>query len=136
MIKLRDHKVFFLGTPTAFYAREVLHRHRFVHVTGLRFVSLHVIDHSISYIGEDLTEKDLGKWDEKNNMTVLVTKGGEVWLKDGKLTDECKNIVELLCPNGKGAYVPFASGEKDFRLEMLRRFNDPNYNLAFENEAS
>lgn len=119
----------FTGTPTNGPTRKILRDAGFVHVTGLRYFALDPLDTDDHFIGEQLRPDELGRWDSNNGMTVLVTEGGEVWLKAGFISASSQVIKEL-APKGCGAFVPLSNGEHVSQHDLLRRMHEPNYQLA------
>lgn len=100
----------------------------FLHVTGL--VEEHPLHQTGDrYIGENLPARFLGHWDQNNGKIVLVTLGGEVWLRScgGEPVDA--SFLRTLAPNGRGGvYVPCSNGESlEFNV-ILHRLADPDWN--------
>jgi len=96
--------------------REHLRRLGFVRVDGLT---------EIGFRGERLIAAEdrwLGRYDDNNGRTVVVTPKGEIWLADGVIVPK-----EILVPNGKGAYVPCSNGEKIAFGDLLARVADPDW---------
>ncbi len=117
--------VSFHGTSTSTAEREVLRLVGFVHVTGLKV--LHDgWQRELYIIGEKLTPNDLGKHGYNNGKTVIVTTGGEVWLKAGSAQVD---ILQRFCPNGSGAFVPLSNGESVPLHDILARFANSNHSL-------
>lgn len=120
----------FTGTTTNVPTRNILHKAGFVHVTGLRyFRPLDPHDMEDHFIGDQLHHDELGRWDSNNGLTVLVTEGGEVWLKSGSIS-EGSQVISELAPNGRGAFVPLSNGEHISHHDLLHRMTNPNYQLA------
>ena len=117
----------FIGTPTNLQTRKILRDAGFVHVTGLATYNHSTDDFYI--IGEKLTEEELGRCDSNNGLTVLVTEGGEVWLKAGPPASWDSQVIVELAPNGRGAFVPLSNGEQVSPYDLLHRINDPSYNI-------
>ena len=89
----------------------------FVHITGMK-VQRSLKDQESEV---EARVRDLGRYDMNNGKTVLVTVDGQVWLGRGLLPEE---LIDELCPNGKGANVPCSNGES---LE----FNNLLYRMAY-----
>lgn len=122
----------FLGTATSASARQQLRDAGFVHVTGLPVYDWQTKELAY-HIGERLSEDQLGKWDQNNSLIVLVTTGGEVWLRAANNDFESiRAVVEDFAPNGKGAFVPLSNGEKVSTFQLLQRMANPNSGLAVQ----
>ncbi|MFH1364352.1 MAG: hypothetical protein ABIH52_01720 [Candidatus Aenigmatarchaeota archaeon] len=123
-VQVRGMKIEFDGTKTTDEEREILRRHGFVHVTGLQ-----AFDHGSEnqyVIGENLQEKELGRWDKNNGVVVLNTLGGEVWVSRiiDRPFDELNEVFDRLAPNGKGAFVPLSNGEHLNQYDIFLRVAD------------
>lgn len=122
----------FTGTLSTTEDREALRSNGFVHVLGLR--AHHSVDRHRTrddyVIGAKLSADEVGKWDTNNGKIVLITTGGEVWLRAtiGSL-DIILGLCKRLCPKGKGAFVPLSSGEEVSNHNLLKRVVNPYDNL-------
>jgi hypothetical protein len=123
-----ENQIVFNGTPTNVEERKVLRDAGFVHVTGLRYHSLHSVEHKTYFIGEQLRSGELGRWCSNNGLTVIVTVGGEVWLKAGHASSDSQAISEF-APHGNGAFVPLSNGEQISHIDLMFRFDNPNYDI-------
>lgn len=121
----------FSGTPTSNEERKVLQYAGFVHVTGLQ--TYDNTGKEKYAIGELITENCLGKWSHNNGHTVVVTTGGETWLRVGDPDDgSIEEVKKMFAPNGRGAFVPCSNGEKVGESQLLARVANPNYNFVVQ----
>ncbi len=118
---------------TTIEQRELLHKYRFVHVTGLVEWGPTNAEHTT--IGYELPATYLGRWDNNGGVMVIYTMGGEVWLSSSgpmSILDESYNITEYhdllegLCPYGQGARAPCSNGEWIHSHDILRRLRNPD----------
>lgn len=123
----------FTGTPTSEERRKALTDAGFVHVTGL---STYTHAWKREYvIGEKLTTEDVGKWDSHNGMMVLITNGGEVWLRAAPNSEKIRGVLKAFAPNGQGAFVPLSNGEVIEAHEILTRIVDPYSGLIMKTSS-
>lgn len=71
-------------------------------------------------------------------MAVAVTLDGEVWIRHASENhatncEEFAQLLERLCPNGEGAFVPCSNGEAVPSHMILTRISDP-YWIGYEGE--
>lgn len=124
-----ENQTIFTGTPTNHHERNLLTDAGFVHVTGLRYWHPDGVSHEDHFIGKNLRSEELGKYDHNNSMNVIVTIGGEVWIKAGACPDDRSDVILAMAPNGCGAFVPLSNGEQVSHHDLLMRISDPNYNI-------
>jgi len=122
----------FEGVTTPPAQREALRHLGFVHVTGLLYTSCPdwcVEEGEVLHI--EAQEGDLGRFSHNNGLTVVVTEGGEVWLRSAvtPLPEEWAELREELCPNGEGAFVPLSNGEGVSPQDLLARVVDPGADI-------
>lgn len=116
-------------TSTTTEERSLLHNAGFVHVTGLRLKHWRLVDlEEPPPIGHDLTPAGLGRCGFNAGIQVIVTLGGEVWIRYASPEDGGRpDILRQFCPNGEGAQVPCGNGvEIDF-YDLMARFANPDY---------
>jgi len=118
-------KFVFTGTPTSKDERKVLREADFIHVTGL-----HTFGVNESLIGENLSPEWYGKWNAMGNVCVIVTEGGEVWMRTSRLLDQVHSVLDDFCPNGSGGFVDCANGEQIATRSLLDRLRDPSFGLV------
>lgn len=124
-----EEQVVFTGTPTNPQERAILAKAGFVHVTGLHYYHPFIEDTENNFIGKNLRHNELGKWAYNNGLTVLVTTGGEVWLRAGTIDPGSQAIAEF-APKGSGAFVPLSNGERISHYDLLFRMYNPNHGIA------
>jgi hypothetical protein len=130
-VKSQQVSVFY-GTPTTPAERKMLHDAGFVHVTGLTVQPPHNAESYV--IGERLTPANHGKWDQNNSKIVVVTTGGEVWLRAGGAEGPAcvEEVKKQLAPNGRGAFVPLSNGETVEQYHLFCRVADPNHGFVVQ----
>lgn len=98
----------------------------FVHVTGLK--STFLSNGSESVIGDNLRHDEVGKYDYNNGVMVIVTVGGEIWIRlgGGEWPISVGQMKEL-CPRGRGVFVPCSNGELIAFRDIMHRHTDPNW---------
>lgn len=118
----------FRGTSTTLEERKILRDAGFVHVTGLTAMDGQCNPQYV--IGEDVGSSHVGKHDNNNGKYVIVTPGGEWWIRAviNRLPVP-REIFRRLCPNGQGAFVPCTNGEEILMSDLLDRVADPDYGL-------
>ncbi len=124
-----ENQTLFNGTQTTPQERRLLADAGFVHVTGLRYWHPDGASHEDHFIGKNLRSEELGKYDHNNSMNVIVTTGGEVWIKAGACPEDRSEVIVTMAPNGCGAFVPLSNGEQISHYDLLMRTNNPNYNI-------
>lgn len=109
--------------------REKLRQLGFVRVDGLNAYG--------NAVGEEgyvikTTAGHEGRHDYNNGVIVLNAVGGEVWIgiqnADSNRDGQILAILTVLCPNGRGAFVPCSNGEAVAMSHLLDRFADPDWN--------
>ncbi len=102
--------------------QEVLQGQKFVRIDGLRYY-VDGVCRGIIVAGEH----HLGKWDFYQGLTIVVTAGGEIWVKSGPPPAN-SNLLQSYAPRGKGVYIPVGhSGIKLSTHDVQRRYEDPNW---------
>lgn len=122
-------KVEFLGEATSAEERLILSLNGFVHVTGLQYFDGKTQE-SLGFIGEQTLDNELGCWGRNNGKQVIVTMGGEIWLRSEisiHLIEE--GLFARFCPNHEGAFVPLSNGEYVSLHNLLSRVANPSYNI-------
>lgn len=116
-----------------------LMRYGYVHVTGLP--THRGLETEPGKIEADSYR--LGRHDYNNGVAVAVTMDGEVWIRhssENRATncEEFAQLLERLCPNGEGAFVPCSNGEAIPSYMVLMRVSDPywiGYNGEFRSKV-
>ena len=126
-----EEKVFFCGEITTEEEHQVLKKAGFIHLTGIGY-RFNMKD-DIERIGAKLNERQLGKYGENNGKCVVITTGGEVWLKSGRLPGK---IAERFCPNGGGAFVPLSNCEYINYNDLLDRIADSHCGIIVDPKRS
>lgn len=116
-------------TPTTPEERSLLHDAGFVHVTGLRLTNWRLVDcEEPAPIGKDLAPIDLGRYGYNAGFQVIVTLGGEVWIRHTSPEDDGRpDVLRRFCPNGGDAWVPCGNGVGIDFYDLMARFADPDY---------
>lgn len=124
----------FEGTPTTKEERDALRAAGWVHVTGLQVYDLgkNATEEPSYVIGEKITLDDCGKRNANNSKEVLVTPGGEVWIRAWSegMNDLATPTEERLAPE-RGGFVPLSNGERVGSHELMARFANPDAGLAY-----
>jgi hypothetical protein len=124
------------GCKSSWEERECLANAGFVHVTGL-VASFPEGDHRKNYIiGGKTTAREFGTSYSNNSKTVVVTEGGEIWVKaqTGETSDFDKihGVVEKLNLERGGTFVPLSNGEETDLHLLLLRVADPDYGIQYK----
>lgn len=119
----------FNGTKTNDGERARLMSAGFVHATGLACKG----GQSPGIIGAKVMKDEHGQWNVLGGMAVIVTLGGEVWLRPSHVKfDGIGSLLPEFCPNGQGGYVPCCHGEEIGMHDLMSRYIDPSYGLSYE----
>ena len=104
----------FVGSSSSEEQVKMLREVGFLHATGL--VARRLPDGESYTIGEDLRQRELGRWDQNNGVIAVVTPGGEVWLAPYRANlkhNEClASVAQSIAVKGKGVFVPCSNGEQ------------------------
>ena len=140
MYTIVESIVNFRGTPTTDEERILLRDHGFIHVTGLKAtVPYHVGDDPDHYfIGANLKLSESARWGSNNGVTVINTKGGEVWVRlstgeDSDFAEVQEAVKALGLPDNGGVFVPLSNGENVEWVQVMRRVANPSYGIHVVN---
>lgn len=93
---------------------------RFVNITGLPFSnSFHPKDDGKTI---QANPHHYGRWGYNNGICVVVTENGRVWVR---YTCKHERFLSKVAPRGRGASVPFSSGETINPMDLLQRITYP-----------
>lgn len=105
--------------------RQLLRDFGFIHVTGLKVYPDCIRD---GYHMGEINPVRLGTWNYNNGKFVIVTRGGEVWLADGAVTQrDLQDLLDRLCPAEPAGPVPCSNGEKIDSDDLIARLTDPDW---------
>jgi hypothetical protein len=106
----------------------------FVHITGLVHYSRNGMKQQYR-VGENLQEDEKGIYHSNNGMMVVITTGGEVWLRSRQDKEPSKEMLNRICPNQGSAYVFLSNADTIDVHDILDRVANPYCGLSIPHSA-
>lgn len=127
----REDRLHFAGRRSSAPERDWLRRHGFVHVTGLTVNCQGMLYH----VGCRVEVQDQGVWNAERGLTVIITGGGEVWLRAGEYLLSIEEEKFLMLSGRDFSEVPPLTAHQEFTYAhrlLLARYCDPDANIIYD----